>query len=424
MGAETGPAQNDQDVVADQELKELQLEQKKAQARQAIAEARKATLLAQLPTSETKPLEGKVDVGAGVGLVSQLLAYKLLGFAAAAVAKVVRESVEHEGAGGARLLIVEDRSLVANDWPYEMIRRQLDGHAAMLKLAVQQLETAVGPLEPRADRETTTLRKSVGALAGGGVALATVLTAMVGAVAGLAGMFRTDYVISSRDVNMGRTPLVAAVAQRLLEAGAPPIEVDVDQFRLLKDSRIIKSFWDARKDRMELELLNTKLKERLLSHEKPPEGASATSGLAAYADAVMTQFDGFTTGAATATKEGAYAPLVAAALHERLHGDPECEGSVRANPTLTHVLYVGIEGQGGETVTRKSLFGRSDVVDYMGGGEVSYLLLDVRENKLVAAGNKTLLGHLTYDLKEGTVRSWRLNEWPADAEGPPGSVWA
>jgi hypothetical protein len=57
-------------VPLDAEAKALKLEQTKAESRkaialseQAIADAQKKTLLAKLPSSDVKPLEGKIDIG-------------------------------------------------------------------------------------------------------------------------------------------------------------------------------------------------------------------------------------------------------------------------------------------------------------------------------------------------------------------------
>jgi hypothetical protein len=420
--------QDDQKVPLDDEAKRLQLEKTKAEARKAIAEAQKATLAAQLPTSETKPLEGKVDVGAGVGLIAELLAYKLLGPAAATIAAAVKNQLGKDAT--ASILVVEDRGLVASDWPYGAIREQLKSHDETLDVATAALMKELGEKAPPTD---LVIAPALGAA-----------TAFVGAAAALVGMFRTDYSIASKEVTIGTTPLVAAVAQHLL---TPKIQVSVDQFALVDESAIIKEFWATRMKRVKLERLSLKLKTKTVQPAErriedlraewkdawtayskalgeatsPPkleelerrmstlEGdvkqaesdAAPARGLVAQADAVIAQFDGFATTATTATKEGSYPPLVAAALREALHGD---------TPKQTHVLYVAVEGSGGETVTRRSLFRRSGQVGFMGGTQVSYLLLHSKENKVVLAGTETLLGHLQYDLNKGEAGAFaRVN---------------
>jgi hypothetical protein len=421
-------AGDDQKVPLDDEAKRLELEKAKAEARKAIAEAQKATLAAQLPESETKPLEGKVDVGAGVGLVAQLLAYKLLTPAAATIAEAVKQ---HVSGKATQVLIVEDRALVATDWPFGALREQLKSHRETLEDAELMLKRALGKEPPPEEPppEEFLFVPAIGAA-----------TAFVGAAATLVGMFRTDYSIASRDVKIGTTPLVAAVARQLLSS---KIRVTVDQFGLLdENSVIIKRFWRTRKTRVDLERLSLELKNKKVqpadrrvedlraewksayaAYEKalgeattPPNleelknrasrleneleqaetNAAPARSLVAQAESAIAQFDAFATTVVTSTKEGTYPPIVAAALREALHQSPQ----------QMHVLYVAIEGSGGETVTRRSLFGRSGQVGFMGGAEVSYLLLETRRSKVIAAGTETLLGHLKYDLKKGETSSF------------------
>ena len=106
------------------------------------------------------------------------------------------------------------------------------------------------------------------------------------------------------------------------------------------------------------------------------------------ADAALARFDDFSTAATT----GATPPLVAAALRERLHGNDRA---------YTHVLFVGVEGSGAETITKKGLFRRSGQVGFVGGCEVSFLLLDLESGNVAAAGAVPLVGHLHYDLATG-----------------------
>ncbi|MGO8906597.1 MAG: hypothetical protein ACLQMH_13380 [Solirubrobacteraceae bacterium] len=357
-------------VPPDEEAKQLALEQKKAEASKAIAEAQKATLAADFPASETKPLEGKTAVGTGVGLVAQLLAYKLLGPAATDIANALKSELDAD----ASILIVEDRALIASDWPYTAIREQLKGYEQLIEALKQRLEPVPSGRAPRV---------AIGPVVAGAAAV-------IGAAATIVGMFRAEYSITSKDVKIGTTPLVAAVARQLLKDH----QVEVDQFALLQDTGIVQEFWETYKKRVELEQASA-------AHKGPAKDKAQQAPEIAEAEATIKQFDAFVTAAITASKGANYSPLVAAALREALHGD---------EPKHSHVLYVAIEGTGGETVTRRSLFGRSGQVTHMGGAQVSYLLLDTKENKTVAAGTDTLFGHLSYDLKKNEAGKFVLVE--------------
>jgi hypothetical protein len=120
-------------VPLDEEAKKLKLEQTKAEARKAIAEANKATLAAQLPTADVKPLEGKTEVGEKAGLVADLLAHSLLAPAARTIANgIVAANVPN----GARVLVVDDRALTAVDWSYLAVSEQVNHQKTALEHAL------------------------------------------------------------------------------------------------------------------------------------------------------------------------------------------------------------------------------------------------------------------------------------------------
>jgi hypothetical protein len=437
-GATEGLAMADADSAEtplDEEAKRLKLEQVKAVARKAIAEAQKATLAAQLPSGDTKPLEGKVEVGAKAGIVAQTVAYSLVENAAKGIAVKVKARLA--GVTGASVLVVEDRRLVATDWPYEVIRGQLEHERAALDKAADLLE---GTLPKKPDRKMDMFTVTAAGV--------TAVAGVVGAAAGVAGMFRTDYSLAAREVAIGTTPLVAAVARELLAASVP---VTVDAFGIAAGA-VIRDFWAARDRRLEVERLALALKNtrvlpadrriedrraelkdataayhKGLGAEKKPEGlpelrqrmesletsirteedaAAPSRALAAAAEALIARFDAFAT-AVTAAKPGDYPPLVAAALREPLHSTPAGH---------THVLYVGVEASGGETITRRSLFGKSGQVGFMGGAQISYLLLEVGRNRTVEAGTLALLGHLPYDLGRAEAGAMK----PITLTGGPG----
>jgi hypothetical protein len=248
-------------------------------------------------------------------------------------------------------------------------------------------------------------------------------------------LLRSNYGITSKQFTIGSTPLVSAVTEKLL---AKQRAVTVDQFSLIPSGGVMQRYADALAQRLNLERLVLKLKagkvqraERALEDLRGETKQVATTylncigqsspcphapdldrrlkelkseirakedevgpsrALVAMAEAVGGRFDSFATAATSATKDAGYPPLILAAMREGLLCKP---------PIYTHVLYVGTEGSGGETVTRQKLLGTLDRAVFMGGTQLSYLLLDVAAGKTVAAGTESLLGYVSYDLKNG-----------------------
>jgi hypothetical protein len=441
-------AANDTDVPLDEEAKKLKLEQIKAQAQQAIAEAQKSTaqahkdtLLAQLPSSDTKPIEGKVEVGEKVGLVAELVAHSLLGDAAATIAGHVPE--------GARVLLVEDRMLAASDWRYALVDQAINVHKNAFRSALEAVEQAGG--EPVAEEVTPPLDGVQAEAIPVAAALITANT-LVGSAASLAGMFRTDYSITHRDVTFGATPLIAAVAAAILASDGDASAI-VDGFQEVAGSGLVTRFGELSDQRARLERAKLALNQGQVASEQRSDalrdeakalteaydnalggstdgaqtqalkqrldeiqGSAQTARAAlatphaaiALADAVLARFDAFATAVLTPVEGAAYPPLVAAALREQLHGPitaPEADGgdSESSAPArrITHVLYVAAESAGAETIARQRLFGRSGRMGYLGGVQVSFLLLDVATDTTISAGTQPFLGHMHYDLGEG-----------------------
>jgi hypothetical protein len=424
---------------------ELELQKTEAEARKAIVEADKATIAAQLPAaSEVKPKEGGVDVGGKVGVVGRLVAYHSLGKAAQEILNSVRTKAQAGHGGAARILIVEKRLLATSDWSYRIVNSQLKQEVEVLATARDGLPAERKAAEIVAPAEVVGPAGIVGpaevvgpAAIAPGVAIAAV-PGLISAAAGVAGMFKTDYAITSEDVTIGADPLVATVAETLRKAR---FEVAIDGFELVGGG-VVQRFWDARRDRVALGEAVARLKSaqvapsdaalETLKEERKATAAAldkaladgandgvvdglqgrmdelrmtaageagATAGLRAAlgnAEAAITRFDAFSTAVTTPAKEGDPPPLVAAALRERLHEDQTEE-----RPRYTHVLSVSIEGSGSEVITRKTTFGKSKRIHYLGGAQVSHFLLDVAANRTVAFGSAPVLGQMRFDVKDG-----------------------
>jgi hypothetical protein len=61
---------------------------------------------------------------------------------------------------------------------------------------------------------------------------------------------------------------------------------------------------------------------------------------------------------------------------------------------------VALDSAGGEHVTREGLFRRSGWVQYVAGGQLSWLLAG-RDGAVLSSGTKTLLGQMTYKVVDG-----------------------
>src|SRR5438094_1447123 len=194
------PNGSDTKASTDADTSQLQQEETQWKARQAIAEAQKATVAALLPTSDLKPLEGQVTVGEKVGLIGDLIAHSLLGKAAKTIAEQVNEHITDTST----VLVIEDRLLAGTDWPFALISRELDHQERIISHTSETLR--------RRNRPKAAVGETLLALP-----IIASLPTIVGAAAAVVGMFRSDYSIANRDVTVGTTPLVAAMVRELRE---------------------------------------------------------------------------------------------------------------------------------------------------------------------------------------------------------------
>ena len=268
---ESPPAPQAPEVPLDDEAKRLKLDQMKAESRKAIAEAQQAELTARLPSSDVKPLEGKTEIGEGVGLVADLLAHAVLDRAAGVIRTETQTYVDEDS----WVLVVDDRELAGSDWAYSAVAGQLAQERAAIDAALEEVSESAEPPNGTGLESLTV-----------GTALVAA-PAMVGAAASLVGMFRSDYSIESRSVTIGSTPLAAAVTRHLLAAG---VKVSVDGFNVL-DSPLDELFLDTRAKRVELERAKAKLNaEAIAPSERVVEDlrADRAAAEAAYQKALGT----------------------------------------------------------------------------------------------------------------------------------------
>ncbi|HEU5106555.1 MAG TPA: hypothetical protein VFU11_12025 [Solirubrobacterales bacterium] len=408
-----------------------------AEADKAAVEAAKAATDARFPASKAKPLEGTVKADEKGSFVSDLIAHAMMRRAGEEIRNGLRPVLKKDGM---RVLLVSSPDLIGSDWPYLAItselqqeRRELEDIRALLQSDVTVVveetrrELEAGP------QEGLRLLVAPGLMGASEISQAVqAASSIVGGVAEIAALFRADYEINAREISIDPTPLLAAVAHFLMDKVE---EVNVEDFSLLKKSKLIQEFLAVARLRTEVQTLATEAKaERLAPADRRLEQAKAAR--AAYEDAVsdgadgnhanpkalfgrMSELEGMVARddrdlasdrAEVAVAEAAvkrfdalsekvlkvpdkegYPPLIAAALREGLH----------TRGGHTHVLYAGIDSTGGDSISRRSYFRSS--MRYLGGAQVTYMLWDVQKEKLIGADTRPFMAQLDMRLGSGAV---------------------
>lgn len=386
----------------------------KAENDKSIAEARAGAAKAWTREPLTKPVEGTVTVGDGTGTVGRAAAYALLGNAAATIADQV------VAAKAMRVLLVDHVDLAASDWCHAIVNSQI----TRLTAAAQRSRLALTSADVRRGAASAPTRS----LAGLGAA-ATLIPSLVGAVADVAGYFRSDYTVGKVEVTASSTPLVASVAGALTARG---ITVHVDGLALFDaDTGTVGAFGrmlDARWDLLDARLRTTqgllqRAEDEVIEAQADVDEAKAAAtatpgeqqeaavrttkaalaraqdevaraqGLVDAAAKVEELIDNHVTAVTTVAPEQSLPPLAQAALRDLVH-DPVRD---------IHVLALSVDHVGSDASTRRALF-RSPTTTYIGAAHVSAVLLAPGGD--VAVGATVALTSATHvSLKSGTVTS-------------------
>ena len=112
------------------------------------------------------------------------------------------------------------------------------------------------------------------------------------------------------------------------------------------------------------------------------------------AKALIASFDQYTTAMAAVPDGQKYPPVVAAALRDVLH-----EGISAGDKKIAidRVLYLSVDGAGGDLITRTGLFSSNKQVGLVGAVQVTYLLVDPR-GPVKASGTVGESSAATFDL--------------------------
>lgn len=335
-----------------------------AEAEKATAEADKAAFMAQLPTSSSKPLEGKIELDDKAGYFADLLAYRTLKSAAADISTVVAGNLT----GDKRVFLT-----TRTDWQ-QAGTQVADIKGRFKTFGVFYDELAKHTIQP----DGTIIRQEVAPLA----ALAAA-PAVLGVIADVAAFFRKDRTIKGRTMTLNLTALLAEVAQSLRDVMATPV---LPSLNLDADTEIVREFTTlrgkddgARLKRFDIERLITRLtaeistleaklkaeqdklaaipKERTVERQnqeaevkkaqepldkakQKKENAEKVKG---YFDSVMIPFAEFAARLSTIPDGGSVSPLAALS-----------EASLMANQQ--NLLFISVVSQGGEFEARKSIW--------------------------------------------------------------------
>ncbi len=422
-----------------------------------------------LPQAQTKPLEGTITGDEKFGYLAELVARRMLERSAAHIAGKVSDSLSAEqkkqdeqelatpdsSPHAPTILVVRDLNVAAGDIVWTQVSLQIDllqqlvtKHLGLCPSA-EPAKAAPGEPEEGAKGVLGEVAKGgVGAAAaiaglvaaggsavsGVGVALAA-LPALVGAVADVAGYFKTDLTIKGKKFGLTWESAATLVAGQLRLNGRPVL---VDGFDVLPPPKtpsngqsaagpapnhdILLRYLHLWQDCLRLEQCKTAISKVQIAdaEAKITEAKAAIAKMRAYesaatldeaqqalaaqesnrdkwqrivaeADVLLTAFTKFTE-AVTKPGDGQQRPMLAQAiLREHIR---------RQN--ITHLLWLQIASDGGEVITEKQTFFHGGEAAFMGGLAVDYILADA-DAHIIAADSERVMGFLSADLTSGAT---------------------
>jgi hypothetical protein len=411
------PSAKSAEPELDAEAKALKLEQVKAEARKAIAEANAGALTAGLYQSTSQPAKGETTLDEKSGSLLSIVALRSLNSLSGEIAEAVEAAVGQ----GKAIVIVGDRSLALTDAARAEINVRFEWFREQFEATLDQLQRpAVPPPQQRAEVAEPALAPMFAALPVAQAALSA-----VGLAADLVGMFKTDYAMQGRAVAFDQSAVAAGVAGRLSRHGS----VVVDGFQTLEQSSTLRRFKELLDLRRQveqahrrcdaLELAATSDAVERLSTRAAAVGTALAKALeadklevieraektlaelddqlahaqtsvflarkqqVAAAKALTAAFDQYATAITTLPAGASSSALIAAALHDSLHdGIQTAAGTV----PVDYVLYLSIASSGGDITTQSGLFKNNDYIRLVAAVQASYLLA-TRSGGVAAAGS-------------------------------------
>jgi hypothetical protein len=454
------PSTTAKDPPVDPEIQALTAELEKEKLRAELAAAQSTRPRAVVGTSTSAGLEGKVDVGTGAGYAAELVGHHAVEENAGKIVADVISLLRQSG-GPARVLVVTDRDLVRSDYPRALVA----GEMTTLRSGLQRLGAALddvvlasphfidewlaslsadgqraGPqLESLGSAAAETAAEpapAAEAAADSATSAAPSIASALGVAADVASFLRTDYAMTARTVTMTSATLATIVAGRL-GRGSDPSKVFLDAFDVVRqDSATYQGFLTLCSERDQVERRKTEIESAIspLKAHRDALAADLEKGRAALTTAIgekkgagvldllrreiattsrelvrtrtlvdpatvvlgsvdryLEAIDLFRT-EVTAVPASGYPLLVSAAIRDLLHDGAQ---------QLTHVLFVSSDSVGGEVVTRRTLFGESGVISFIGGSSTSWALMRVDDGAVVEGRQERSMNRLAYNLGSG-----------------------
>jgi len=408
---------------AERDLLKATLERERMQATSTLEQVKlQSELFAKiLSQPAVKPTRGRAESDANAGYVTELVGYHAIKRISADITRGLSAVV---GLGNdVRILIVDRLDYATGDIPFIEVTSQLSVFEVRCRKQVatnKELADLAMLKDEREDEEKTPAVKSgatrLAPLAASPFFLPATTTAVTalppvtgiaGPTADIAGYFRSDYSSRGRNVSLKTEGLIAAVAGSLksekrnvyvynfysMDTTGPQSKL-MNMYAGVLDcsSRLAQSrnrlLYFIRKKAGQLAELKTSLK-KIGEGTPTAEGAQEIANLkeaikqetvwldranmeVLASDAIHTELGTFVKNITTPDTTQPASKLAQAVFREKVH-----------ELGITHLLYLGVLSSGGESVTRKWLFG-TGTTSYMGGAVVSYVLSRV-EGEMLAS---------------------------------------
>lgn len=398
--AQDSTSTTDKKLSDDPEIAALEKKARLAELKKQIATDSQAALTAQLPSSETKGKEGKVEFKDKAGYYAEILAYEALQEAASRVAGRL-------GKASRKILLTPQSDLGARAQLWHLIDLRLDEHASWF----DQLLEVYTPVDPKGGPSAALASMAV---------VGTVLSALpgvLGAVADIAAFFRTNTQVFGREVALADEAVLGEVAQALEKLGwqvhLPSFDVATRGQLVARIEGLLAKKAEVRQRRFELEsaielqlarleelrLDKEHAEERLVDLQKAqPPDPDAVAGLkqkirdlaqeiqplarvetrwkaiAARFDAALEAFDTLVT-SLNQGSDGAPSPLEAVADIDRLQA-----------LGIDELLSVKVVSQGSEIHVAEGSFNTR--LTYLGGVVLAFFHLN-RGGEVIDAGTVT-----------------------------------
>jgi hypothetical protein len=374
-----------------------------------------------LPQPAAKSLKGKAESDANSGYVSELVSYHAIKRISADITRGLSTAV---GLGNdVRIMIVDRLDYAKGDIAFIEVTSQLSVFEVRCRKQVatnKELTDLVMQKEEREGDEKTPATKTgatrlgsltasplfLPAATAAGTASPTV-TGIAGTSADIAGYFRSGYSFKGHTVSLKTEGLIAAVAGSLrsekryvyvynfysMDTTGPQSKLmnmyagTLDCSSRLAQSRNRLQYFITKKTGLlaGLKISLKKLGEGALTAEREQDMANlkeeikqetawldrATMEVLA-SDAIHTEQGTFVKNITTSDAAQPASKLAQAVFREKVH-----------ELGITHLLYVGVLSSGGESVTRKWLFG-TGTTRYMGGAVAGYVLSRVEGDVLAS----------------------------------------